>query len=241
MIRFNRYSIILFFISIPLLGLSQNKLFFGDNKFVIDSLPKPISVIMTGPFSPIVSQIPVAAEYRFIYETTVAHNMSAMFGASYLGKSLLIYFIDAIDTTAGNPFIEETVVRGVRGQAGYKYFIFEDGLKYNRSYPQGIYIGPHVSYSTVKFSGKAIYWANIFSRLNYFNVNLMSGMQYVVFNKLMINIFTGIGYKLNTIYDNISVYRYVWKEPLFYWDTHPIFKHYKISFGFNVGYVLGRN
>ena len=177
-----------------------------------------------------------------VYETPVAHDKSVTMGVSYLGKSLLIYMFDKLDSIPGDTFANDVVVRGIRGQLSYRFFLFEEALTRRQGYPQGLYIGPHVSFASAIISMHSYNWANIFTRASYFNLSVISGLKYSIFDKLVIDIFSGIGYRYNIIYNNLTIHKYMWKDEdkFFYWDTHPIFKHYKISFGFNIGYVLGR-
>lgn len=219
---------------------AQHKIlpFLTEKEFSIDSFPRPLSVFMTNPFAPLMGQIPITGEYRLLYQTAISHNMSVIMGVSYLGKSLLIYTVDLLDSTQRNFFINDATVKGIRGQAGYRFFICEDGLIRRRQYPQGLYIGPHVSYSAAKYSVQSLNFANIFTKLNYFNINLMGGLQYQLFKKFLLDVHTGIGFRYNVIYANQIIYQYVLKDAIFLWDEHPVFKYYKISFGFNIGYFF---
>jgi hypothetical protein len=195
------------------------------------------NVIKSNPVAVLMGQIPFTGEYRAMYEYTKSPSQSSMIGVSYLGKGILIRMIE-MDTNFTNRNIK-LVVRGVRLQAAHRFYLTGIGKFFSKDYeyaPLGFYISPHISYASAIISSKFLSTYDIFIRATYFNVSLLSGLQMELFDGFVIDAFTGLGYKKNTLYEHYSPGQ---SRPSKDADDIPFFNsNIKFSLGFNVGYAF---
>ncbi len=227
-------------------------LFFGlavkgqeKNANTYDSLkaanPQKIqTVFKTNPGAIFWGSIPLlTAEYRVIAETTNGINQSSQVGISYLGKSPYIKLFES--DSAINPRHEKLLISGFRIQGSYRFFFnrwFEnfgltDGTLYS---PCGFYLSPFISYSTAKITNNYFNTQGIFMMVTHYNINLLSGFQFFIFDNFSFDVFTGLGYKSNIWVQHLKngVTKQVPPDDLkdipFY--NSPL----KISLGINLGY-----
>lgn len=191
------------------------------------------NIIKTNPLAILWGSIPLTAEYRVMIELTSSRNQSNQIGISYLGKSpVLKLFEDSIEE------LNLLIVRGIRFQASHKFYINKLGdllgLPYSEYAPHGLYISPHLSYSTAKFSTKFLNSQDVFIKGTHFNVNLLAGYQ-LIRDFWALDFFAGLGYKKNTwieqdqqnsININTSDFGKFYNSPV------------KLNLGFNVGVVF---
>jgi len=205
------------------LGVSQ----LADNPQAVNT------VIKTNPLAILWGSIPFTAEYRVMIELTSAKNQSDQIGISYLGKSpVLKLFEDSIED------LNLLIVRGIRFQASHKFYINKLGdllgLPFSEYAPHGLYISPHLSYSTAKFSTKFFNSRDVFIKGTHFNINLLFGYQ-LIRDFWALDFFAGLGYKKNSWIEhyqqnpapiNTSEFGEFYNSPV------------KLNLGFNAGLVF---
>ena len=167
-------------------------------KATAQDFPEHRILAKTNPLATIWGPIPFTAEYRLMGEFVYSRNLSSQLGFSVLSKSPILTIIeDSVQTDYDLPL----VVNGFRVQASGKYYLNEllYKLRWGRNMvaPEGYYLGPHVSYSTAKFSDR--YWRNydVYLRISHFNVNLMAGYQFVLDGGIVLDCYVAGGWKKN--------------------------------------------
>ena len=166
----------------------------------MDSPQRINTVLKSNPFSIMWGPIPFTAEYKLGYEVTTSARQSSQLTVSYLGKSPLFSLIESDFSNQQNNDIR-FVVRGFRFQASQRFFIpgIADGfgLKISDYAPEGLYIAPHISYSTATISNRYLNQYDVYLRASHFNMNLHLGYQFSLGDRLMVEAFAGLGYKRN--------------------------------------------
>jgi hypothetical protein len=123
-----------------------------------------------------------------VYEFVTAPQQSSQIGLSYISKSpVLRAFQDTI------PDLKLLTANGIRMQLSHRFYLLN---RYNFA-PVGLYVAPHVSYGTVKVSTKHFSSRDVYLRITHFNINLLSGWQWVYHNNYTLDVFLGLGYKDN--------------------------------------------
>ncbi|MCF8298519.1 MAG: hypothetical protein K9J13_13310 [Saprospiraceae bacterium] len=146
-------------------------------------------IIKTNPLPIIWGVIPFTSEYKLIYEMVTQPKQSISLGASYLGKTILWdLFQDTTQTVYGQPEIK---ISGYRVQGMYKFYFT------NKYAPRGLFIGPHISYSSAKYTYQQTQINYNYLKISHFNVNCLIGYQDVIFDLISIELFVGAGYKNN--------------------------------------------
>jgi len=227
--HFNVITILLIFFTLyPLSNIHSQP---QDEEFVNPQVVN--SIIKTNPLALLWGPIPFTAEYRVMIELTSSKNQSNQVAISYLGKSpVLKLFEDSISE------LELLIIRGFRFQASHKFYLNNLGsllgLPYSEYAPHGLYISPHLSYSSAIFSTKFFNSRDVFIKATHFNVNFLFGYQ-LIREFWALDFFAGLGYKKNTWIEhdqnnNIN------------FDTSDFGKFYnspvKLNLGFNVGVVF---
>ena len=180
-------------------------------------------VLKTNPLSVLWGSIPLTSEYMVVYEFVTAPQQSSQIGLSYISKSpVLKAFEDTI------PDLKLLTANGVRIQLSHRIYLLGS---YDFA-PRGWYIAPQVSYATVKVSTKHFSSRDVYLRITHFNVNLLSGWQWVYSNNYTLDLFTGLGYK-----DNI------WEEhdpqTTISLDNDDVGGWYSGNVKFSIGFHLG--
>jgi hypothetical protein len=175
-------------------------------------------VIKTNILPTIWGQIPFTGEYRIIYEQAVPSSPhSASIGLSLNTIPFLLSGVDAI---------QDLKVSGARIQLQYKLY-----LSKNNYAPMGFYIGPHFSYNTARFRDKNN--PTDYVDLVFMNINGMIGYQVITSGRFVLDIFSGLGYKINSL--NIVTNS---GSSLIDESDVPVGVGPKFSFGFNFGYAF---
>ncbi|TVR77044.1 MAG: hypothetical protein EA412_12205 [Chitinophagaceae bacterium] len=175
-------------------------------------------ILKTNPFALLISQNPLTAEFRVLYERTNGLKQSYNIGASYLYANFITrYFFNEFKDTTGI----DLVVNGFRVQAGYKFYLSKDQYS-----PTGIYVSPHASYSLAKINPRG--FINDYLKVYYINANLLLGWQFFFLDKIAVDLFTGLGYRYNYI---MSKDRFSTSE-----DFELLNNGVKFSLGINFGY-----
>lgn len=192
---------------IILLFMSNNLL--AQQSINIDSLkkqpPQPISnLIKFNPFPIFWGAIPLTSEYRLLREIPISTDQSIQVGFSYLGKNIFLAMAER-QPNFGNPSWNNPQTRittnGYRLQLSYRYFIG------NKLTPKGAYIGPLISYSEAYFSDKYMSNYQVHVKVTHFNANMLIGYQVIIWNKIAMDLFTGLGYKKNLWQENTPTNR----------------------------------
>jgi len=133
----------------------------------------------------------------------VAKFQSTQITFSYLGKSPFIALAEAARPPAsGNPLDLRLLIRGSRFQGSHRFYLNQltdlVGITNGKTFaPEGIFFGPHVSYSTVIVSNRYLNNYDIYLRGTHFNVAMLGGAQ-VMFSEFTFEVFGGLGYKWNS-------------------------------------------
>lgn len=192
-------------------------------------------IIKTNPLVPVWGSIPLTSEWRLLYEMPFSHNQSFQVGASYLGKSPILKLAE--DSMVGQGI--EFVVKGFRLQGGYRFYftLFRNYKQEPFNYiPLGLYVSPHLSYSTATFTTRAASVRNIYIQGTHYNINLLLGYQYysLLFDNLVIDLFIGFGWKENYWEENVNGIT----RPFVLNATNTGYysSNFKFSLGFNAGF-----
>lgn len=202
---------------------------------VVFTPPKDMSyeVVKMNPAALLVGPTVVSTETGLSYEFSLSKNKSLSLGASLLSKNVFIYLAEKLNSdsnSVGNvvQISPKLKISGFRVQAQYKYLLsFYD-------YPCGLYIGPHVSFSTVYFSYQQRGFTNDFYKIVHNNLSLLIGYQHILSNRLFIDLYCGLGYKYNYMiyYKTLDDFEKVDNEFIF----TGIPGNVKISLGYYLGY-----
>jgi len=203
--------------------------------FLIPEKPVSYEVLKTNPMTFLLGPTVISSEYGLSYEFSLSNSTSLSLGASLLKKNIFIYLAEKIDT---NNSTGQTVVHispklkisGYRFQAQYKWVL----PLYD--YPNGLYIGPHASFSTVYFSYQQRGFTKDFYKIVHRNVSLLMGYQHFLHDKIFIDLYAGLGYKNNYVTEHKTVnnFKKIDNEFIFTGIAIPL----KISMGFYLGYKL---
>lgn len=201
------------------------------------------NIIKFNPLPILWGPIPFTAEYRILREIPIGEDQSIQVGISYLGKSPFVSIAENSynsgagpnGTGPGNTNPNGTIslnapelkltISGYRLQLSHRIFLGDDLT------PKGPYVGPHISYSEAFISDKYISRYQQYIRVSHFNVNYLIGYQSVLWDKVALDVFTGLGFKKNKWEENSSgLYRPMNTDDIPLYDF-PI----KFTLGFNVG------
>lgn len=185
----------------------------------------PKMVIKTNPLAALggpfwVLIVPVTGEYRLMYEIKTTAKQSAMIGASYLGPSLLLN-LDQI--TSDSASIEGINTSGFKLQAMYKFYLSRD-----IEAPEGLYIGPHISYAQASIVSNANEMDKV--QAVKMNFNGIIGYQLISSGGFALDLYAGLGFKtLNWNFSGNS-------GNIFDFGTDKAVP--AVAFGFNFGYAF---
>ena len=186
-------------------------------------------VLKTNPSLWFLAPIPSTGEYRIAMETAIGLKNSVQISAAFVTKSLLTLLIEALqpDSVKGQTY----TIKGYRFQFAYKFYPFG---KYKNA-PEGFFLGPHISYSKAYFHINQTSPKYSDYSATYANIALIWGYQFIVNDKIAIELFQGLGYRDNRLRDEYSGE----EEKLNYNpDYTPIPGDLKIYLGANIGLNL---
>jgi hypothetical protein len=191
--------------------------------------PPPL-LLKTNPLAILWGPIPLTAEYRLVAEITTGRRQSAQIGISYLGTSLAW---KTVETVAQVPNKYQFRIKGWRIQVAHKFYL----INRKKYAPFGFYISPNVSYSNAQISiGLQRYYRQSYYDFRHFNANLLIGVQMGRNSRLTMDIFSGIGYKKNTVFYHFNSSRII------QYDTKEFGEFYnssvKLLFGINFGWAI---
>lgn len=186
-------------------------------------------VLKTNPSLWLGGPIPSTGEYKISMETAIGLKHSVQIGASFLTKSLITLLVEALQPDSLNT--QSYTIKGYRFQFSYKFYPFG---KYKNA-PEGFFIGPHISYSKAYFHINQTSPKYSDYSATYANIAVIFGYQFIANDKIVIEIFQGLGYRDNRLRDEYSGK----EEKLNYNpDYTPIPGDLKIYFGANIGLNL---
>ncbi len=155
-------------------------------------------VFKTNPTLWLAGPIPSTGEYKISAEVAIGLKHSIQIGVSYVTKGLLLLFLEAMQPDSLKN--QSYTIQGFRFQFAYKFYPF--GAYKNA--PEGFFIGPHLSYSKAYFhinntSPKYSDYTAIYA-----NAAIIFGYQFIVNNKIVIELFQGLGYRDNRLRDEYT-------------------------------------
>ncbi|GAA4002817.1 hypothetical protein GCM10022408_12860 [Hymenobacter fastidiosus] len=199
----------------------------------------PRNLLKIAPLGWVHGQLPFSTESRISYEQVLGGRSSLGVSGSYLGTNYPFSFIGSFAlstaissaiTLSGHPAAVWTDAkvrtRGYRYQLQYRYY-----LTRKRQAPEGLYLGPNVSYAQADYrvSFPDFNTSFLITQKNT-NYNLLIGYQTVLGRHLVIDVFTGLDRrdKDTRIYDRNGSHL----------TTMPKGTKAKISSGLNLGWAF---
>ena len=130
------------FFSVFLCGLviSQD---FGNNEYNQYSNVNSL-VIKFQPYQFYYGSLPLVGEYGLIVEKKIGQKSSLVVEAAYLANGLFYLSLYADSLKAAGD--DRITMNGVRVQLSYRFYLTR------KEFPEGLFIAPHVSYATCKYS-----------------------------------------------------------------------------------------
>jgi hypothetical protein len=181
-------------------------------------------ILKTSILSPFYWQIPFAGEYRAVGELMVGTRHSLNLGASYLTKGLLMMIGQKIANAGGSDF----TATGYRVQGAYRIYFFNKMFR-----PEGLYLSVHSSFASLKFYFKDV--PDDYQLMQHFNINLLVGGQFLIRNRVSLEVFFGPGYKNNSYIDRARPgYGVIDLQSL----PGLLHRNLKFTTGMNIGFAL---
>jgi len=168
--------------------------------------------------------IPFSSEYRLITELHTGKKQSIQIGGSYLGKSLLLLLFEDSLQKQG---IQKIIIRGYRFQCAYKFYLSAADYTYKRWY-----LAPYISYSSAKISDRQAQINFDYLQITHFNINILLGYQKIFNDFIVLDVFTGLGYKNNTWDDHKTKTNY---SSINIDELGIYSSNFKFTLGFNIG------
>lgn len=192
-------------------------------------------VLKTNPMALLIGPTLISSEIGLSYEFSLSKTKSLSLGGSLLTKNVLIYLSEKLDSNnnTGSNVVQSSQklkISGYRIQAQYKFVIPL------RKYPRALYIGPHVSYSTVNYSNQQRGFTNDYYKIVHNNISMLFGYQHLFGKRVFIDFYSGLGYKYNYVryYKTKKNFKKVDNEFIFTGAPTKI----KLSLGLYLGYKL---
>jgi len=214
------------------LGLGYSTIDKGDFK------PVSYSVVKTYPLAFLVGPSVLTSEFGLCYDFSLPKNMAINIGGAMLTKNALVYLSELSQGLVQNNNTNNVTYTApklkisgykIQGQFKFLFPVFN-------TYPSGLFIGPHASFSTF-FIGDAVNGFNRdYYRIVFNNISILSGYQQFIKNKIFFEIYNGIGYKKNyaVFHKNTTSFKFVENEFALTGSNGNL----KISFGLTLGMVF---
>jgi hypothetical protein len=184
------------------------------------------NLFKTNPLPILWGPIPYTSEFRFLVEIAVKPYQTTQFGISALRKSpFLTLFEDSVFTGSNDKYF----VRGWRFQAAHRFYAHTRYFA-----PYGFYCSPSFSISNATVSTEGLKKIGYYLKATYWNASLLGGLQLIVFQKVSIDGFMGLGYQDRLWWehdDRFSKHRLMDNKEVLGRTT----RHLKFSIGFNLG------
>ncbi|MCC7303226.1 MAG: hypothetical protein IT233_11350 [Bacteroidia bacterium] len=193
-------------------------------------LPRKQGTLKTNPFVMIMGGLPLASEYRIIYELTTGFRVSQQIGFSYLGRTILYRALaDALDTN----YTYDVVFRGFRIQYMYRVFIGKEAQA-----PEGWYFGPVASFATGRLSLGAWMTGGRYIEFRHGYACLALGRQARVGDRIVYDFYMGMGYRKNIAEEHFPNHT----TRLMHFDESDLeryyYGHFKFCTGVNFGIIF---
>lgn len=207
------------------------------------SLPEPRQhpdkIVKSNPLTTIWGTLPFTAQYRLGVERILGREMTTQLDISYLGKSPLLRLVeDSLFQRTGRRY--NFRVSGWSIRLWYKWYLTglmdEGRLPRNGGdyAPWGYYISAYFSHSYAHLRPRSLNNAGpIDLRMRHTNVNLVIGQQYLVLDRVSMDVWLGLGWKQNTWHrkdHHNRIHRVPQDEMMFYGGD------YRLSTGLSIGY-----
>jgi len=203
---FPQLMVVLLMSLVPIYGIAQdyeenNRAGERENYKVDDYNPPPNNIVKTSFSSLLVSQNPLTGELRLGYELAPWPKLATYVSASFLypnplGQAAIEQAEDTVNTILQNNYNNPQEVKlrmfGYRVQVGQKFYLLQSP---KIEAPEGLYIGPMVSFAETKLYFKG--FPDDFVKMTYFSANLMVGYQFVFGDKIAFDLTTGLRYRHN--------------------------------------------
>jgi hypothetical protein len=196
-------------------------------------------ILKTNPGSIFIGHFfPLCSEYKLVAEAVVAQRGGLHTGVSYYAMSPWMRNVIDKDSNMQLQQIKATdfVMRGIRFQLGYRFYLTDPTADERTPAvaPQGFYLMPHYSYSVIEFKYKGGGYREIFYLQN---ITVNFGLQFILFEQFVFDVYLGGGYKRNTVYTDqsgrlVQNTTYAEEVPLLF--ENPL----KLNAGFMIGWRL---
>ncbi len=158
---------------------AQKQVVKKDFRFTVKTNPL---AALGGPFW--VTIIPITGEYKINFEVATTKKQSFQLGASYLGPSVLINLEEI--SSSSEEEVGGVKINGFRLQGTYKFFVTR-----NTTSPEGFYVGPYISYASMKMENKDFTEDNVSGKKITYDAVL--GYQLITEGGFTMDVFTGFG------------------------------------------------
>ncbi len=202
-------------------------------------------IIKINPLATLIGHVILSSEYRLVFEVPVNEKRSSMLGISYLGKPL--YWEGLAEALTLDTITRKRIAN--LDFTGFRFFLmpknyirshlFTELFSSNAPY-SGLYFGLILSYGVLKIA----HWDPNLAITNniqiiQFNTGVVMGLQIIALRHLSIDMYTGMGYKVNSIKiteNGISrLFRPPHQNNLF---IQYYFNPFKFYLGLNFGFAL---
>lgn len=180
---------------------NDNRTTEGGDYEVEDYNPPANNILKTSFSSLLVSQNPLTGELRVGYELAPWPNLATFVSVSFLypnalGQAAIEQAEDTVNTILQNNYNnpQELKLRmfGYRVQVGQRFYLLKSPTI---EAPEGLYIGPMVSFAETKLFFKG--YPDEFVKMTYMSANFTIGYQFVFDNNIALDFTTGLRYRHN--------------------------------------------
>ena len=190
------------------------------------------NVVKTNPFALAIGDIFFTSEIRVVNEFVNGTHQSSQIGLSYLTKGPILMILE----NANGNGDEKLTVSGFRIQVAHKFYFSEHLATNFQVAPRGIYLSPHISYSTARVSTKNLNQYDRFIQATQFNMNMLIGYQIIANGDFAFDFFAGLGFKENRWFEHESARHVTRIDPF---TDFPLYSSpLKITLGFNTGFAF---
>ncbi|MFW6227278.1 MAG: hypothetical protein ACOC31_04165 [Bacteroidota bacterium] len=145
-------------------------------------------MIKTNPLTVLWGAVPYSSEYRVTFESNTRMSEYLNIGVAYLGRNIIL--LDGY-----SPIQNLSALRF----NGYKvHFNYRWKISRSRNLPEGLYLGPHISYAYMKITNRQLQNRNEYAFIEHLHAAMLVGYQAKLFDIFYFDIFAGLGYKNNT-------------------------------------------
>jgi len=190
-----KFIFIILFVIISISQLFAQKITnkdFGDPAIISQKYNKLVK-FQPGKF--FYGSLPLVGEYGFALERKIDMKFSMQGEAAYLGNGLLYLVVYNNDTSMKSANEPRMTMNGFRVQGSLRYYFTK------KAAPEGLFIAPHFSYATCKYSTTALKNKGQYIQATHIDYSLIAGWQHVYNDKISFEIFFGATYRNKTWVD----------------------------------------